>query len=239
MDQEQVPATLPVPSLSATKVSVQSGVTINYAAYSDGAVIFPYYPPPITGKVNDLLGSELNSLYANSGSLTDTAQNIFIISHDSVMIEVIAKIGQVAQLTTLLLGPGYGLTNLINNGPNSLIISGKFPIANLPKLDLLTTLIDYCRPLFPPISNIGVTTTNGDAAIHSDFVRNGYNVSGQGIKVGVISDSYNTIPGNPANTDVINGDLPGIGNPDNNVTPVQVLQDYPFGRRSDEGRAML
>ena len=54
-------------------------------------VIFPYYPPPVTGKVNDLLGSELNSLYTNSGTLTDTAQNIFLISHDSVMIEVIAK----------------------------------------------------------------------------------------------------------------------------------------------------
>ena len=55
----------------------------------------------------------------------------------------------------------------------------------------------------------------------------------------MISDSYNTIPGNPANTDVVNGDLPGIGNPYSNTTPVQVLQDYPSGRRSDEGRAML
>ena len=114
------------------------------------------------------------------------------------MIEVIAKIGQVAQLTTLLQSSVYGMTNLINNGPNSLVVSGKFPIANLPKLDLLPDLITYCRPLFPPISNIGVTTTNGDIAIHSDFVRNGYNVSGQGVKVGVISDNYNTIPGYPA-----------------------------------------
>ncbi|MDQ6903159.1 MAG: S8 family serine peptidase, partial [Bacteroidota bacterium] len=225
--------------ISATKIKIQSDVTINYEPLSDGGSIFPYYPPPANGKVTGQLGAELNSLYENSATLKDTARNIFIATEDSVMIEVIAKIGQVAQLTALLQGPGYGMTDLINNGPNSLIISGKFPIANLPHLDLRPDLIDYCRPLFPAISNIGITTTNGDSAIHSNFVRNGYGVSGQGVKVGVISDSYNTIPGNPAGTDVANGDLPGIGNPYSNTAPVEVLQDYPFGRRTDEGRAML
>jgi len=42
----------------------------------------------------------------------------------------------------------------------------------------------------------------------------------------------------PHNTDVLNGDLPGIENPDN-PNPVDVLEDYPFGRLTDEGRAML
>ena len=226
--------------LTAKKLTVLSGVTINYSAYADGGVIFPYYPPPATGKVYDILGSELNSLYDNSGSVTNI-DSIFILSHDSVMIEVIAKQGQVAQLKSLLQTSGYGLTDTIYNGPNSLIITGKILIANLKKLDTIpaSPLIDYCRPLFPAISNIGVTTTNGDVAIHSDFVRNGYNVSGEGVKVGVISDSYNTIPGGPAATDVSNGDLPGTANPNNNTTPVQLLKEYPFGRRSDEGRAML
>ncbi len=48
----------------------------------------------------------------------------------------------------------------------------------------------------------------------------------------------NTLANDPASTDVSNGDLPGSGNPVNG-TPVEVLGEYPFGRRSDEGRAML
>ncbi|HXS56986.1 MAG TPA: S8 family serine peptidase, partial [Hanamia sp.] len=200
--------------------------------------ILPYYPPPEGGKIRNLIGAELNSLAENFGFVSDSAQNIFILMHDSVMIEVIALKDQYQALVSLLQTAPYGMTDLINNGPNSLIITGKYPIKNLLKLDSLPNLIDYCRPLFPSIGNAGIVTSQGDTAMRSNFVRQGYDVSGEGIKIGVLSNSYNTIPGNPAQTDVINGDLPGIGNPDN-PTPVQVLKEYPFGRLSDEGRAML
>ena len=173
--------------ISATKVTLQSGLNIKYAPFVD-QVIFPYYPPPATGKVYDILGSELNSLYANAASYTDTAQKLFILSHDSVYIECIAKQGKAAELLAFLQTPPQGLTDVIDNGPNSLIVSGKYPIAGLLKLDSLTDLIDYCRPLFPAVRNgrTGLTTTNGDIAVRSDFVRNGYNVDGDSIKVGVI-----------------------------------------------------
>jgi len=39
--------------------------------------ILPYYPPPTGGKINNLIGSELNSLYENFGFVSDTAQNHF------------------------------------------------------------------------------------------------------------------------------------------------------------------
>ena len=130
------------------------------------------------------------------------------------------------------------MTDFIDNGPNTLIISGKFPIKNLLKLNSHGDLIDYCRPFFPSIGNAGIVTSQGDTAMQSYMVRGGYGLSGAGVKVGVISNSYNTIPGNPAQTDVLNGDLPGIGNPDN-PNPVEVLKEYPYGQASDEGRAML
>ena len=130
------------------------------------------------------------------------------------------------------------MTDLINNGPNTLIISGKYPIKNLLKLNSLGDLIDYCRPLFPSIGNAGIVTSQGDSAVQGYMVRQGYGLSGEGVKVGVISNSYNTIPGNPAQTDVANGDLPGTENPDN-PNPVEILKDYPYGQASDEGRAML
>lgn len=200
--------------------------------------IIPATPPSPGGKEQRIIGSELNSLFLNFGTDNDLSDNVFLLSNDSVYVEVISKIGQYSVLLNTLQGSNYGLTDIIDNVPNSLIITGKFPIANLRMLDLLPELIEYVRPLFPPVSSNGIAYTKGDISMRSDFMRNGFNLSGEGVKIGVLSDSYNTISGNPAQTDVANGDLPGLGNPLRSL-PVQILKDYPFGRRSDEGRAML
>jgi hypothetical protein len=56
-------------------------------------------------------------------------------------------------------------------------------------------------------------TSRGDIAMRSGLARSAFGVAGEGVKVGVISDSYNTIEGNPAATDVANGDLPGDRKP--------------------------
>lgn len=199
--------------------------------------IVPYLPAPDSGKVPNLIGSELNSLAKNPGYL-DSLEFVFQRRSDSVFIEVIAIQGQYNNLLNLLKSPSYGLTRTIDNGPNSLIITGLFPISNLPKLDSLPNLINYVRPLFPPLVNIGVVTSEGDESVRADFVRGGFNVFGDKVKVGVLSDSYNTTSGNQAQTDINNEDLPGPGNALNS-TPVSVVKDYPFGIRTDEGRAML
>ena len=128
--------------------------------------IYPYYPPPPGGKVLDLIGSELNSLsYHFSGIDSGDHSNIFQLTNDSVYIEVIAKAGEYNALLALLQSAGYGMTNIISNGANTLIITGKFPIANLLRLDSLPNLIDYARPLYPPITTAGVVTTGGDTSI--------------------------------------------------------------------------
>ena len=62
-----------------------------------------------------------------------------------------------------------------------------------------------------------------------------YGVNGAGVKIGVLSDSYNSL--GTAATDVTQGELPGVGNPAGFTTPVTVLTDVTSG--SDEGRAML
>ena len=133
--------------------------------------------------------------------------------------------------------------NFIDNGDSALIITGMFPIANLPKLNQLPTLINYVRPYYTPIAsngvgNIGLTTSQGDKAMAADKAKTAWRLSGAGVKIGVMSDSYNTKAGNPAALDVINGDLPGSGN-NNYPQPVIVSAEYPYGRATDEGRAML
>jgi hypothetical protein len=136
------------------------------------------------------------------------------------------------------------MNSLIDNGDTTLIITGMFPIANLPKLDSLPVLINYARPYYSPISSAfattGLTTSQGDSAQMSHKAKQAWKVSGDGVKVGVLSDSYNTKFGSPtpAERDVQNGDLPGAANPNFN-TDVIVSEEYPYGTGSDEGRAML
>ena len=66
--------------------------------------------------------------------------------------------------------------------------------------------------------------------------RSTFDVDGSGVTVGALSDSYDNL--GAAAGDVATGDLPGMGNPLGNTTPVNVLEELP-GDGIDEGRAML
>jgi hypothetical protein len=75
--------------------------------------------------------------------------------------------------------------------------------------------------------------------MRSNFVRSRFGLDGEGVKIGVLSDSYNARVG--AQHDIDEGDLPGVksnGQPNENSTPVQVVQDL-VNDVKDEGRAML
>ena len=204
--------------------------------------ILPYYVPPDSGRVDSIIGPELTQLVSHPDSIGGTTNNvIFQTDLGSVLIEVIANVGYHDSLLTLLLSPAYGMTDTISNGDTTQIITGTFPVANLTKLNSLTTLVDYVRPYYPPVGNNainGLAYSLGDVAERSNSARSAFNIDGTGVKVGVISDSYNTLAGNPAQRDVNNGDLPGLAG-GYNPNPVEVLQEYPFGRGTDEGRAML
>ncbi len=209
----------------------------NSAHCSSKGNIFPYYPPPLSGRLdNSLISPELYSLYQTYISTGSVASDdIYQISNNSVLIEIVAVENQFNELL-FLLENDYGLTPTFSDEDN-LIIMGWIPIENLLSLNDLGQFISCVCPVYPAIlENTGLAINYGDYAMRSDFARNGFNVDGTGIKVGVLSDSYDT-QGN-ASIDVINGDLPG---PNNNHTPVHVLKDYPiaFGSLSDEGRAML
>ncbi|MFM8950159.1 MAG: hypothetical protein ACKOKB_05205, partial [Bacteroidota bacterium] len=209
----------------------------------EGPCIVPYYKPCPGGKDETKLGCELTSLYENYLLVgQDTIQQIFFTSPDSVYIEIISIDGETQNLFNLIFQtPGYGLSDTIPNGLNPLIITGRFPIANLPNLlnPLVASKINYVRPVYPSITSSGIALTQGDVAQTSNIAREGFQVDGSGVKVCVMSDSYNTVPGNNANTDVVNGDLPGVGNPAGLGTPVQIFKEFPYGQRTDEGRAML
>ena len=92
-----------------------------------------------------------------------------------------------------------------------------------------------------PVTHAGLVTSQGDVSLYADLARQQFGVDGTGVRVGVLSDSYNCLqgpsrPGAPFTTaedDIANGDLP---------TDVRVLAegfDCEEGGNSDEGRAMM
>lgn len=199
--------------------------------------IVPYFTP-FANKTTDIIGVELRSLYnvylANGSIISN---DIFQILGTSVRITIRTQPTQHAAAVSLLSGATYGLVQELNDPANNLI-NGTLPIMNLLSLNGLPNLLVSARPIYAPLRNAGLITSQGDSALRSFRARDVFRVDGSGVKVGVLSDSYNTITGNPAADDVLRKDLPGTTNPDH-PTPVQVLQDFPFGTRTDEGRAML
>lgn len=226
---------------SGKKVSIGDNLILAYQApVADFNYIDPYYPPPPSGKVadaNKVIGAELLSLSQNPAPITSIPENeIFIVDAGKVMIEVVSKTANDnilrGQLVTL------GMTGIVDNGPHVFVITGFFPMNKLLQLNT-NPRIEYMRPLYPPISNAGQVTTQGDTTMRSHNVRERFGLDGTGVKIGVISDSYNSKLS--AQTDVDQGDLPGIksnGQLNDNPEPVQVLADLPQ-RGNDEGRAML
>ncbi len=201
--------------------------------------ILPYYPPPANGKIlNSIIGPELTSLYQTYTSTNNAVSNdIFQIRGSEVLIEVRPKGTNYNYVLNLLTQNNFSLEL---GDPVKKLIIGWYPIRNLTILNNYPAYIELTRPVYPSYSNNSGRALNlGDFSMRSDYVRNGYGLTGKGVKVGVLSDSYNSK--SAANNDVLNGDLPGTGNIDGNLQQVESVKDFTgtFRTLSDEGRAML
>lgn len=112
-------------------------------------------------------------------------------------------------------------------------VSALVPVAAIPQLNSCEHLIQAQASMAK--TNSGATKSNGDISLHSQEVRSTFQVNGLGYKIGILSDSYNTLFG--ASSGESTGDLPGPNNPNGFLTPVEILEELDFVRL-DEGRAM-
>ena len=135
--------------------------------------IFPYYTPPVGGKLVSIIGPELNSLYNFyvAGGTLET-NDIFQIFGSDVLIEINVLDGQFALLLNLL-QTSYGLYDVVNDD-SQITITGKIPVLNLLSLNSLVNYINFARPVYPPIVSAGIVTSLGDIAMRSDFARSGF-----------------------------------------------------------------
>ena len=127
------------------------------------------------------------------------------------------------------------------------VLSARLPLARTPDAARLPGVASITL-VHAPRHWVGKVTSQGRAVLNVGALANA-GFDGTGLTVGVISDSYDAARvdavGNPvtdhADDDILSGDLPGPGNPDDHLTPVAVLSDAdPTDHtNTDEGRAML
>jgi subtilisin family serine protease len=137
-------------------------------------------------------------------------------------------------LTTQLVGQG-----MLDARAHEHSVSGRVPIAALSDIAGIPGL-RFVRPVLAA-TRVGLATTQGDHSMHSDSARERFGVDGTGVRVGVLSDSFDCAPGpfasgqsfTRAGQDAVNGDLP-LG-----VRVFADLHTVPDSECTDEGRAML
>jgi Ca2+-binding RTX toxin-like protein len=210
-----------------------------------------------TGKENSIAGDllelkqEFNS-FNNYQNLNDgnketeefTSDNdTLILNETSEKVLVRITSGQVEEIIPGLKALGFEVENAKEDFN---FIEGYIPIEKLNKnsLNILeqNNLLLGVIPAYEPILNAGSTISQADFVHEADRVRAALpsNYDGSGVKVGVLSDSYNNLnkPLNDndplknkegADVDIASGDLPA---------GVTVIEDKSSGG-SDEGRAML
>ena len=122
---------------------------------------------------------------------------------------------------------------------HSTAVAGRAPIAALADM-AATPGLKFLKPTLAKAS-AGTVTSQGDRSLRSDRARAESGVNGRGVRVGVLSDSYNCLlgpfePGAPftrAAQDIASNDLPA------DVLVLKDLSDVQSEDCSDEGRAMM
>ena len=221
----------------------------------------PVTPQPAIQKHDTKISPALQRLYNNSIAerMAATSGNKPVIVTDAMDKYLQVKQGRVVIDITVKESMALTEKNLqqagfITTGVYGRVISGTLPVTALPKLEAIST-IRYARPAYRPMHQFKNSVampmpcntswydglpvrviSQGDTAQRSYLARKKYNVTGKGVKLGILSDSYNNL--GTADIGVMRGELPGPGNPFNFKKPVQVLQDVADSTGTDEGRAM-
>jgi Subtilase family len=178
-----------------------------------------------------------------------------------VLIDAITR-GDPLQLKSMLINMGLQRPALYSND-----VGGWLPVSQLDAVSQQTEL--HAIRAAMPYTRSGAATTQGDFVMNAPGVRSANSLSGRGVTVGILSDSYdcyaayaiaaNGVPANghngyanengittTAEQDVASGDLPSgvvVNEESSTSTPKAMNSCFDFGTAQlpfgDEGRAMM
>ena len=164
----------------------------------------------------------------------DLTRKVSVLQASDGYVSISAYGDDLAALRTQLVAKG-----LQNAAIHSTAVSGRAPVAALGDM-AATSGLKFLRPTMA-MARTGSVTSQGDKSLRSDRARSDSGVTGRGVRVGVLSDSYNCLlgpfePGAPftrAAQDIASNDLP------RDVLVLKDLSDVQSPDCSDEGRAMM
>jgi hypothetical protein len=138
----------------------------------------------------------------------------------------------------------------VNSSYQTVTVAAKpAQLRNLSSLPNVAGVTEALAPVTAAACPSGEVVSEGDQQLKAAEARGNFSLDGSGIKVGILSDSFDQATeaanGGPLATtapeDVESGDLPGLGNPCGDPTPVEVLEADTGSSEEedgDEGRAM-
>jgi subtilisin family serine protease len=160
--------------------------------------------------------------------------DLIITNGNKIRVDILAtSAADIPALIKLLTAKGITNISAYDNALNADI-----NISDIGSLEEMNYIMRV-KPAYKPIAKSGPVQSQADRAIRANIARSEYGVNGHGIKIGILSDSYNALGG--ASAGVASGELPGIGNPNGFTKPVVILKDLSLSsgeNLSDEGRAM-
>ncbi len=200
------------------EIDIQEGFGMN---------TLPFRNDPMTKKIGAHL---LAAMKMYDQGMDMKSEKSIHVEEDKILIQAFARSEAEAQdllnnLNTMGLTDGVRYKHIIN---------GMFPFDKVESTMGITSMRSISASIMPG-QNIGSVTSEGDQAMRTDILKSTYGVDGSGLKIGILSDAFNTLGG--AIAGIASGDLPGPGNPNGFNTPVEVLSELGF-TRIDEGRAM-
>ncbi|MFN7950734.1 MAG: S8 family serine peptidase [bacterium] len=176
------------------------------------------------------LGPDLLALYlehrdfqqSHAAGPFRSANTMLDLDENGVVIDAVAAAGEGGRLRTQLAALGMGQVARYRH-----VVSGRMPVAALLAMADASAL-RFARPAYHT-TNTGSVLSQGDEAMRTDVARPASSVTGAGMVVGTLSNSYNCLGGAPAG--VTSGDLPA---------GVTVLAEAPScSGQTDEGRGMM
>jgi subtilisin family serine protease len=128
---------------------------------------------------------------------------------------------------------------LVDDTLHATAVSGRAPVAALADM-AATSGLKFLRPTLA-MARRGTVTSQGDRSLRAERARRETGVNGRGVRIGVLSDSYDCAPGafvegapfTRAAADIASRDLP------RDIRVLKDLSDVPSDDCSDEGRAMM
>jgi Subtilase family/FG-GAP-like repeat/Ig-like domain CHU_C associated len=205
-----------------------------YLTFENKAQTIDFTPKNKNSKLrlglSDILGSSKANLNLNEATIHNFKSHRFKDGNSKILVDAITS------------GDGRILEKELSKFGIEIVARNQNTITCWVEIKQMETIVAKTKNLLwmqstlKPKNHAGAVQTQGDSAQRSNLARTLYGVTGVGIKVGVLSDSYNSL--GDAAASIIAGELPGIGNPNGKLTPVTVLSDLGAGG-TDEGRAML